>query len=290
MPEFRLEFRRALANRWFFFAIASLGCISIVAGAINVSNYLHLEDIYLNQHFENRYTYLSSYSSYTEWIAVDHIPAAVELFFVLAPLMVTLGYAWSFASDCQSGYIEQIVPRSSRFRYYRAKYAATFLSACLTIALPLIVNFLICACFIPSRTPDPFDARYISISQTELFGPLFYSMPQAYVMLRIIVDAILCGLWAVTILALSTLVHNRVALISLPYIFLLLLKHMGQNFYVFMRNNGFNQFGCSITLFDQLRGAPDAFFCPGWVTLLCACAMAAFSLIIPYCVRNRDIL
>lgn len=290
MREIYLECRRSLTNRWFAFSLALLFGVAVIAALGNVSDYIHTIDTYLTYHFENRYTYLSSYSSYTAWIAVDHIPMAVELFFVLAPLMVTLGYAWSLASDFQSGYIEQLVTRTSRFRYYRAKYTATFVSGALIIMLPLVVNFLICACFIPSYTPDPFDAMYIPIGQTELFGSLFYSIPLAYVVLRTITDGILCGLWAVVVLALSTILHNRVALIAIPYIFLLLLKHIGQNFYIFMRASGFDGFGCSITLFDQLRGAPDAFFCPWWATLTCAGMMLVLSLTIPFCIRRRDIL
>lgn len=290
MPEFRMELKRALTNRWFLFSAAIMLLVAIVAAIINVCDYLHFEEIYLKYHFENKYTYISSYSSYASWIAIDHIPATVELFFVLAPLTVTLGYAWSFASDRQSGYMEQLVTRTSRFRYYRAKYAATFISGGLLIAVPLIVNFIICACYIPSYAPDPFDAMYIPISKTELFGELFYAQPMIYVLVRTLVDFCLCGLWSVSVLALSTLIHNRIALIALPYLFLLLVKHVGQNFYIAMRTNGFERFGCSITLFDQLRGAPDAFFCPGWVTLLCALGMLIASVAIPCFVRKRDVL
>ena len=290
MPELALECKRALGNRWFIFALALSVSIAVVGAVINVASYLQLEDIFLACHFEDRYTYLSSYSSFTKWIASDHVSAAVELFFVLIPLLVAIGYSWSFASDWQSGYIEQLLCRTLRQRYYFAKYAATFASGCLIVTIPLVINFLICACFIPSYMPDPFDARYIPISQTELFGTLFYSAPQVYVVLRIVVDGTLCGLWAVAILALSCIMRNRVALIALPYIMLLLLKHVGQCFYVFMRNNGFEHFGFSVTLFDQLRAQPDAFFCPWWATLLCACAMLAFSIVVPLCTRKRDVL
>lgn len=290
MSAFRLECKRALGNRWFVFSLVLSVGISVAAAIVNVAAYLQLEDIYLTYHFEDRYTYISSYSSYTKWIATDHISAAVELFFVLIPLLVTMGYSWSFASDWQSGYIEQMVCRISRHRYYLAKYAATFVSGFLIIAIPLIVNFLICACFIPSYTPDPFDAQYIPVSQTELLGSLFYSMPQAYVALRIVVDGTLCGLWTACVLALSTGLRNRAALIALPYIVLLLLKHVGEYFYVFMRSNGFEHFGFSFTLFDQLRAQPDTFFCPWWATLACACAMLAFSLLAPLCALRRDVL
>ena len=54
---------------------------------------------------------------------------------------------------------------------------------------------------------------------------------------------------------------NRIALICVPYIALLLIKHVGENIYVAMRLRGYEHFGMSITLFDQLKSSGDSFYC-----------------------------
>ena len=92
------------------------------------------------------------------------------------------------------------------------------------------------------------------------------------------------------VLGFSTLTTNRIALVCLPYIALLLVKHVGESFYVMMRQRGYERFGSSITLFDQLKSTGDSFFCYWWVTLICALIMLGLSLGIPYLRRRMDIL
>ena len=64
----------------------------------------------------------------------------------------------------------------------------------------------------------------------------------------------LCGLWATTVLALSIFIRNRVALIVVPYIMLLLAKHLGHRLYVAMRTNGHEDLVFSLTLIAE--GSP----------------------------------
>lgn len=290
MPTLHLELKRAFGNRWFLISGILMMVISLIAAIMTITAGLHEYQVFSLSHVGNQYTFLSCNSSYTQWVAIDHITSAVELFFLVAPLLVTMGYAWSLASDCTSGYIEQLAIRTTRARLYAARYLATFLTGGSLIAVPLAFNFVLCACFMPSYTPDVFDQMYIPMRTSELFGDVFYNAPMVYVILRILVDFILCGAWSVVVLALSTIIRNRVALITLPFIALLAIKHISQQIYIALRVNGFEGFGYSITLFDQLRGAPDAFYCPGWVTGLCLVLMLSISLALPLCSRKRDLL
>lgn len=171
-----------------------------------------------------------------------------------------------------------------------ARYLATFLAGGTLIAVPLACNFILCACFIPSYAPDVFDRMHIPMRTSELFGDLFYSTPVLCVILRTGADFILCGARSAVVLGLSCIVRNRIALIAAPYIFLLLTKHVGQQVYIALRNSGFEHFGYNIALFDQLRGAPDAFFCPGLVAGICLAVMIAVSVVLPMLTSQQDIL
>lgn len=253
-------------------------------------------DVVVYPYLETSYWYLSTFSSYNSWIAVNHLDSATELFFVLIPFVVLMGYSWSLASDFKSGYIEQLTTRASRKQCYSARFIATFLSAGTLVAAPPLVNFLLLALFLPSWTPSIVDQFYTGIggaydlSNNAVLTALFYTNPVLFVLARTGLDFVLCGLWATLVLSLSLFVRNRVVLVVVPYVSLLLLKHLGQWVYIILRTNGYDGFGYSITLFDQLRASPDGFFCPGWVTLFCAAIMFVIAVALPAIARKKDIL
>lgn len=296
LPTLRAELRRAFGNRWFVISLCLLLAIAVVDAVTQISTYTERLDVVVFPYLDTSYWYLSSFSSFTRWIAVNHIDIAVELFFILAPLIVTVGYSWSLASDIKSGYIEQLVIRTSRTRCYIARMIAVFCTGGTLAAIPLLVNYGLLSLFLPSWTPSLVDQFYTSVGGTgvlennAIFTSLFYSHPLLFVIARTALDFILCGLWSTTVLALSFWTRNRVALVVTPYLGLLVIKHLGQGIYTLLRTHGFEGFGYSITLFDQLRAAPDRYFCPGWVTVLCALLILGLSLALPYLARKRDVL
>lgn len=296
MPTLGLELRRALGNRWFVLSLTVLTITALLGAVVRVLFIVDQLDIVVYPYLDASYWCLSALSSFASWIAVNHLDTATELFFVLVPLLVLMGYSWSLASDLKSGYFEQLVIRSTRGRCYMARFFATFVSGGLLVAVPLLLNFLLVSLFLPAWHPQVIDMFYTSVggapdvSDNAPFSGLFYTNPLLFVMARTLFDFVLCGLWATAVLALSLLVRNRAALVVIPYIALLLVKHLGQRLYVVMRTNGHDGFGYSLTLFDQLRAAPDGFYCPGWLTVLCAAFLLAVSLGLPLLAKRKDIL
>jgi hypothetical protein len=296
MTMLRIELRRAFGNRWFIGSLAILVTVALVAAAGRVVLTAEKLDVVVYPYLDSTYWYLSSFSSFTSWIAVNHLDTPVELFFTVVPLLVLMGYSWSLASDVRSGYVEQLLVRTARARMYAARFCAVFLSGGALVAVPLACNFLALALFVPSWAPSMVDSFYTGVgdvanmADNALFTTLFYTDPVAFVLCRTLLDFALCGLWSTTVLALSLFVRNRVLLVVAPYVFLLFLKHLGQRLYVLMRTNGFDGFGRSVTLFDQLRATPDGFFCPGWLTLLCMFLMLGVSVGAPLLARNKDML
>lgn len=296
MSTLPLELRRALTNRWFALSVTTLTIIASFGAAMRGFANAEKLKVVVYPYLETTYWYPSTFSSFTSWIAVNHLDTATELFFVLVPLLVLMGFSWSLASDMKSGYFEQLAIKVSRRRCYAARFLATFVAGGLLVSVPLFLNFLLLSLFLPSWVPHVVDMFYTAvggardISDNAIFTGLFYSNPLLFVAARIGIDFVLCGLWATAVLALSTFVRNRVALIALPYIFLLLIKHLGQRLYVVMRANGYEGFGYSLTLFDQLRAAPDGFFCPGWLTVACIIFLLAFSWGLLVLAKEKDIL
>lgn len=290
MRMFRLELSRALRGGWFRGSMVLLLLLAVCAGVYQAVLYTNNWEWIIREHGNENYYFHTAYSCFNMWMPMHDGSDAAALFFTLAPLVVLMGYAWSFAADVRSGYVVQLVTRVSRRRLYAARYGAVFTSAGLLAAVPLIANLFVVACFFPAYTPSVVDSMYQGLGGHDIFASVFYSAPVLYVALRLMLDYLLCGLWAAMVLGFSTLSANRVALMCVPYIVLLLLKHIGENVYVMMRLNGYEHFGMSITLFDQLKGSPDSFYCYWWATLGCAVLMLALSVGIPYVRRKADVL
>lgn len=292
----RVEMRRALTNRWFAFSLVVLTALAVASAIPRILYVTSNLDVVVYPYLDTSYWYVSAYSSYRSWIAVNRMATPIEAFFILVPLLVLMGYSWSVASDHRSGYAEHLLARSSKSSWYSARYAAVFVSGGLLVALPMLVNFLLLALFTPSWQPSVVDMTYMGVSSAEnraddaLFTDTLFVNAPLYVAARTALDFALCGAWCVSVLAVSLFVRNRVALIAVPYLALLLVKHLGQRLYVVMRTNGADGFGRSFTLFDQLRASPDGFYCPGWLTLACLAAMLAFSIVVPCLSRRRDVL
>ncbi len=286
----RSELRRAMGGVWFKATLLLGVVLAVWAAVCQVESYTSGPEWIIREYAQESYYYHSAYSCFSDWMPVHDGSDAASLFFTLLPLLAVMAYAWSFAADVRGGYICQIATRASRRDLYTAKYWAVFLGAGLLAVIPLTVNLLVLACFLPAYTPSVVDAMYIGMSPNEIFSAVFYSTPLLYVVLRLCLDFILCGLWAVMVLAFSTLTSNRIALVCAPYIVLLLVKHVGENIYAIMRLRGYEGFGMSITLFDQLKGNPDSYYCYWWATLLCALLMLGISVLIPYVRRRADLI
>lgn len=280
----RIELRKALSNRWFAVALA-VGCVlALVSGTLNVV-FMTNQAVRYEPRYEESYYFISATSCYRNWLGIDYLQAAMGLFFLLAPLLATVAYSWSLRSELKSGYAASMMVRTSRTRYYGAKCLAAFVAGGLTVAVPLVVNFVLVACFLPAYRPDPYDLIYIGIVPGHLMYPVLYRWPLLYVVLRTLLDFGLAGLWAAAVLGLSVVVRNRVALVAGSFLFQLMLKYIVERLYPLLGVDG-----VSITLFDWLRAAPDGRFYT-WETLLVgACVMAALALLVPWAARRRDVL
>ena len=180
-----------------------LTVLAVIGAVYEISLYVGNWDWIIEKFANESYDYHTIYSCFNMWLPMRGGTDAASLFFTLLPLLALMGYAWSLAADPHSGYIAQLATRAPRPHLYGARYGAVFTSAGLLAVVPLVVNFVVLACFLPAYIPSVVDRMYIrACPHRRLLVGLTLTTPLLYVVLRCILNYMLCGLWAVMVLGL----------------------------------------------------------------------------------------
>lgn len=168
---------------------------------------------------------LQSISLYNSWIGGEISSFGFTGFFYLLPLLAALPYGWSYFQEKQSGYAGMIAMRAGRKNYFLAKFAATFLSGGLVIFIPLVVNLLAVACFVPARLPLIIHRTYYGVEYGSMWAELFYTHPLIFVFMYLVLDFVFAGFFACLCMTVAFFSRNSLAVILLPYLSILFLHH-----------------------------------------------------------------
>ena len=279
------EFNRAVSNPWFFVALL-VGCGFAVACAVMA--YAAFVQGEAGKLVQDEWLGLSVGGCYGLWMGMGAVENPLRyVFFILAPLLTVMPYAWSHRSDLIDGVANQVAGRVGKDRYLFARAVAVFLSAFVVIALPYLLNLAILACLVPAYVPDISEVLSLGVSSPSAWSDLLYTRPLLYVFVTTFANATLCGLWALVTLAVSTRVDNRVVLLVMPYVVLLAWTYYGDSAVFMAADVG----GVSLSLIPTLD-------CVGLGTqmrmvssyLIQGTAMAAATAIPLWIQRGRDIL
>lgn len=287
---FKLELRRAFTTRFYFCSVAVAVVLGIVAAVGPIQNCLETNRLYLTEEYlAYHHVYQFAFTSaWAQWLPMRGTDAVPNLFFFTAPLLIASAYSWSFRSDQAGGYAQVLMVNTTRFRYYAAKACASFIAGGSVVAVSLVANFLVVACFIPLQSPDILYRLYTGISTSMFLSQLFFTNPALYFLARLVLDFVLGGLWATAVLAFSLLVRNRVAVVALPYIFLIAVKYVSENIYTLL--NDPDSWVWNLTIIDHLKAMGDGFTYNGWALACDAAILFAFSVVVPLAMRRRDAL
>ena len=283
-PLYRLELGRAFGNRLFTVCLVlGLGVAVVAAVESVIGYYADLDQVmpYIESSFMNQF----AHSAFTLWMPTAVMRSVPNLFFFIAPLLAALAYAWSWRSDMRSGYAASLLVRVSRAQWYRAKATATFVAGGAVVCIPLLVHLVIILCCVPAYTPDITDVVYTGLWRKVFLSEVLYTCPPLYVALRFGLDFVLAGLWATTVLALSHLIRNRVAIVTLPYIGLVIIKYVSEALYAMTGT----QLG-ALTILDHLKARGDQFYYDWPPVLVGVTIMIAISVAIPALTRKHDVL
>ena len=141
------------------------------------------------------------------WIGLDYQFAYNSLFFLLVPLFATFAYAGSYFEDMRSGYIKNLMIKVSRKEYFFTKYLVSFVSGAIVVAIPLIINLMVCMSFFSLRIPEKLRGLHGGANvDAKCLSELFYSNTFYYCLVFILIDMIYAGCIAVfSIFAVVTL-------------------------------------------------------------------------------------
>ena len=164
-------------------------------------------------------------NTYVNTVYRDFTSITPAMFYRFIPLICVLAYGWSYSSDVRSGYIKSIITRTSKSKYLISKYFATFISGGLVVLIPILVNILTLACFMPFRMPNVSDSIYYAELSAFAFANLFYKVPALYMVIILIFHFILGGLFATFAMAVSMFTTNKYIVTLFPFVFSFLYSY-----------------------------------------------------------------
>lgn len=223
MEAFLVEVGKSLSNRWFFLSLF-VGCVFAVLSAMGNIGFYDESLSYALPSLSMIDPEVSSISLFRFLLFTDYLQYATELFYALLPLLAAMPYSWSLAQERRIGYFQTISIRVRPQVYLCFKGAAAFVSGALAVSLPLLVNLVIEACFIPAYPPSPTSAFFTGMYGSMLWSSLFYTDPASYCVLFIALHAGFSGLWATFVLMLGLFVDDGTRLIAGSFVFLYLFQ------------------------------------------------------------------
>lgn len=156
------------------------------------------------------------------WIGTDYQFAYNSLFYVLLPLMACLPYGGTLFKDRREGYQKNICLKVARHHYIFAKALTVFLTAFVSVTLPLFANLIVTAGLYASRQPEKLYFLTAGIIDCNLFPILFNQYPVWYCVVYILVDGIFAGLLGLTSLLVSKWVNSYFAAVMVPFVIYIL--------------------------------------------------------------------
>lgn len=224
-----VEIKKALTSKIFLLLL----CLSIL---ITIFNALYVVQAYkeeannfikFEEEFNVEYNKDQRRSTvYNNWIGGEDVTLAFSIYFFIIPLFALMAYGWSYCNEMLSGYEKNIVIKVGREKYYLSKYIANFIAGGLMVALPLLINFLMVACFIPALTPDVSYNMYYTIYYQHVWAKYFFTKPVLFIVLYLILDFVMGGLFASLTLVFAYITKNKYATVIVPFLIILGIHYL----------------------------------------------------------------
>ena len=218
----KTELYKAFHNNYFRISLL-FGCsCALFSGAFKIRNYAKLK---ADMEIISGNPMWQMASLYNYWIGGESGTLGYACFFFLLPLLAVLPYGWSYCEESRKNYLKLPVIYGGRRQYFLAKYIAAFLAGGTAIIIPMIANLLMIACVVPAYLPTMEYGLYYPVSHGSLWSELFYTRPTVFVICYLLLDFVFAGLFAALAYAISIFIHNKIAVILLPFILTLILHH-----------------------------------------------------------------
>lgn len=217
-----MECKKAFRNKYFYISLAVGMVFALMAFLYDVGKYEVFQE---NVSQMSGNPMMPARGLYNLWIGGESHSLGYTLFYTLLPLLASIPFGWSYCKEKNNGYLKCVVTRCRKRTYYLAKYIAVFLSGGMVILLPLLMNFLLTACFVPASKPSIIYYMYYAVQHGTMWSDIFYKHPTVYVVLYLFLDFIFGGLFATLSYAFSIFVKNWLAVTILPFLCILGLHY-----------------------------------------------------------------
>ncbi len=221
----KTEIRKSLSGWQFWATLGVLCCITLFCAMFVINAYNDETNLQFVRDGFERNPYLPMNTLFNRWIGAEWMSPLSSIFFFVFPLCAVIPYGLSFYQERRSGYMAQMVLRETRGKYLCNKIIAVFLSGGLVITLPVVLNIMAVAMFIPAYKPDLNYDIYYAVQPFSFGSELFYSTPWLYLVLRVATIFLYAGLAASMSFAITFLTRNRFVILFSPMIFFLLLNY-----------------------------------------------------------------
>lgn len=204
------EIKRAF-SRMSFKLMILVGCAFCIKSLIDANLFKSSSEELISQ-------YLGGYinTSFSNFIFFKANPLG-NFFIIIMPILCAFSFSDSYIEDRKSGIIENIYTRKSKIRYLINKYLVNFIVSGIAFAVPLLFDYLLCIMLMPSINSDPVLTGKI-ISRGGLFSDLFYSKPNLYILMWIVIYFLFAGAFASIALCSSKFIKNKYVVIFVPFI------------------------------------------------------------------------
>lgn len=198
---FKFEWNRLLHSK-------SMWIACIMAAAIIILDFVECMRIF-NQNTER--------SLYYSWLGVNSEFYTGRYLFMTLPILTSLGYSWSACHDRISGYINQIITRTSRFKYFFVKFIVSFISGGVVFAGALILHIMMLATMYPNSEPVPGDLNSF-MDSFRFCSDLFYTNTYLFVLIWLLTAFIWGGAMAGISLAAGMIIKKSAVTPIVPFI------------------------------------------------------------------------
>lgn len=234
----RNEIKRAVFSKMFLFALALMSLFAVLSAVYYIEigsdynpGYIERGDNIGTNSGEEYAPDFPTHSLFSAWLGGDVQTLAYTAYFFLFPLGTALPFSWSYYTEQKSGYIKNVLTRTSKKKYYFAKTTAVFISGALVALVPYIINLLMVSSFIPYYYTW---AGYIFNNRVyfgAIWSDIFYSNPALHMFLFVLLNTLYGGLFSLISYAVSFYSKNILVILITPFIGTLAIGYFEELYY-----------------------------------------------------------
>lgn len=198
----KFELSRAFRDKYFVISLLIGGIIATLDIVTFYTQYIEPKNAILIQ----------------AWIGTDFAFAYHSLYYILLPVIACLTYGGSHYMDMSTGYDKNILLRMKRSYYLLSKMIAVFVSAFLSVAIPLLSNLFIVAGIYRNELPERLTFTTAGIIDSQRFPVLFSERPVIYCLLFIMIGGMFGGVLGLISVMVSRWCRSAFSAIMFPFV------------------------------------------------------------------------